>query len=127
MTNPLSDARTDLAALMRTTGITVTDHEPDRPAPPQIVIRPSTDTWITENETFSSTLDLHISVLLVTRPADSNAATLALEDMLHSAIIELQDDGRYVIEQISRPMTLIVSQQMAFPAVEITLTTQVTI
>lgn len=121
----LQAARFDLAQALRDTGLNVIDHEPDRPAPPQVVIRPAADHWLTPNDTFATCMNLHLSVLLVTRPADAATATTALETMIQQTLGALSDSEEYTIDSISRPLTLVVGQQMAFPAVDITLTTQI--
>lgn len=105
----------DLAELLP--GWQVRDHLPEQPRPPMVTIEPA-DTWVTTRDDLTwSELVAAWSVRLIVAPGPSQQVL----DRLCRAVAEVLDGlTGWTVAEVTQPVTLIVNDAAAWPAVTLT-------
>lgn len=121
----LTQARADLSTALADAGLPAIDHEPDRPAPPQVVVSPGSP-WMEPAGTFSGMVILAAVLRIVVPPGSRTYVLNQLED-LTTRVLTVIDDSEWSLDHIERPVTLIVDSSRAFPCVDVVITRTITL
>lgn len=119
----LTITRKALAAALEGAGFPVVDHEPDRPAPPQVIIALGTPA-LAPGETYS-TRKATYRLLCTVRPGSASQVITALEAMVETVANVLSELDDVETWSASQPMSLL-SGNDVIPCIEVTLTLTIT-
>lgn len=115
----ITTAKDDLAVVLRDMGLSVITHEPDRPSPPQVIIKAAGE-YLTKSETFTAR-DLNLILIVTVRDGSASVVIEQLDDLIDQITLALDDIARVGHWHVTEPVTLL-GEHWTIPAVEIHLT-----
>lgn len=99
----LTNARSDIAAILNDGGIGAVSYLPERIVPP-VALVDSASPYVTPGSTFG-TFTVHWTITLIAAKATNEEMTVALDDCIEDALVAFAN-AKYSIEQVGKPYAL---------------------